>query len=53
MPSFIREGPGRAAAVTVATEETVPVAELVYRRLRDAIATGALPPRARLSERAR
>ena len=32
-------------------EEALPVAERVYRRLRDAIATGELPPRGRLSER--
>lgn len=52
MPSFVREDPGRTAAVTIEAGGTVPVAELVYRRLRDAIAAGALPPRARLSERA-
>jgi DNA-binding GntR family transcriptional regulator len=33
-------------------EAALPVAERVYRRLRDAIATGELPPRGRLSERA-
>jgi DNA-binding GntR family transcriptional regulator len=32
-------------------EGALPVAERVYRRLRDAIATGELPPRGRLSER--
>jgi DNA-binding GntR family transcriptional regulator len=51
MPSFVREEPGRSTAVTIGTEGTVPVAEQVYRRLRDAIAAGRLAPRARLSER--
>lgn len=50
MPSFVREEPGRAAVMT-GTGGTVPVAEQVYRRLRDAIAAGRLAPRARLSER--
>jgi DNA-binding GntR family transcriptional regulator len=34
-----------------AADDALPVAERVYRRLRDAIATGELPPRGRLSER--
>lgn len=32
-------------------DDALPVAERVYRRLRDAIASGELPPRGRLSER--
>ncbi len=51
MPSFVREEPGRSAAVTAATEGAMPVAEQVYRLIRDAIAAGRLAPRARLSER--
>jgi DNA-binding GntR family transcriptional regulator len=51
MPSFVREDPGRSAAVTTGTEGTMPVAEQVYRQIRDAIAAGRLAPRARLSER--
>lgn len=35
-----------------AADDALPVAERVYRRLRDAIATGELPSRGRLSERA-
>jgi len=35
----------------IPAEEALPLAERVYRRIRDAIATGALPPRGRLSER--
>jgi len=44
-----RDGPG---ADDTANESALPVAERVYRRLRDAIACGELPPRGRLSERA-
>ncbi len=35
----------------VPADDGLPVAERVYRRLRDAIASGELPPRGRLSER--
>jgi DNA-binding GntR family transcriptional regulator len=51
MPRFVREELGRGSAVTIGADGAVPVAELVYRRLRDAIAAGRLAPRARLSER--
>jgi len=51
MPSFAREDAGHGAAVTTGTEGAIPVAEQVYRQIRDAIATGRLAPRARLSER--
>jgi len=51
MPSVVREELGRGSAVTIGADGAVPVAELVYRRLRDAIAAGRLAPRARLSER--
>jgi DNA-binding GntR family transcriptional regulator len=44
--------PGRGKRERPSVHEGVlPVAERVYRRLRDAIATGELPPRGRLSER--
>lgn len=51
MPSFVREDPGRSTTVTTATDGAMPVAEQVYRLIRDAIAAGRLAPRARLSER--
>jgi DNA-binding GntR family transcriptional regulator len=51
MPRFVRDELGRGSAVTIGADGAVPVAELVYRRLRDAIAAGRLAPRARLSER--
>lgn len=41
----------QAPAEEAAADDPLPVAERVYRRLRDAIATGELPPRGRLSER--
>ncbi|WP_297855067.1 GntR family transcriptional regulator [Elioraea sp.] len=44
--------PTRRAAARPVQEASVPVAEQVYRRLRDDIAAGRLAPRARLSERA-
>jgi DNA-binding GntR family transcriptional regulator len=40
-----------ALAGAAPADDALPVAERVYRRLRDAIATGELPPRGRLSER--
>jgi DNA-binding GntR family transcriptional regulator len=42
---------GDAVVGSVPADDALPVAERVYRRLRDAIATGELPSRGRLSER--
>lgn len=52
MASFARTIRRRAGARPPVAEVPVPVAEQVYRRLRDDIAAGRLAPRARLSERA-
>lgn len=48
----LAQGARRGAAVPLAEGASVPVAEQVYRRLRDDIAAGRLAPHARLSERA-